>query len=69
MKWSVWAKHPSPFSHTRSHTALRHPATPAKAHPHPHPLPAQPYIEHFADQKDQLVYLTADSENELQEVR
>ncbi len=28
----------------------------------------QPYIEHFADCKDKLVYLTADSENELQQV-
>lgn len=32
-------------------------------------LSLQPYIEHFADCKDKLVYLTADSENELQEVR
>lgn len=30
--------------------------------------PLQPYIEHFADQKEKLVYLTADSENELEEV-
>lgn len=28
----------------------------------------KPYIEHFADQKERLVYLTADSENELQEL-
>ncbi|KAI7843878.1 hypothetical protein COHA_002425 [Chlorella ohadii] len=28
----------------------------------------QPYIEHFADCKDKLVYLTADSESELQEL-
>lgn len=41
--------------------------------PHP-PLnthtcaPLQPYLEHFADSKDQLVYLTADSDNELTEV-
>lgn len=28
----------------------------------------KPYIEHFADCKDRLVYLTADSENELQEL-
>ena len=32
------------------------------------PKMPQPYIEHFADCKDKLVYLTADSESELQEV-
>lgn len=33
------------------------------------PPTLQPYIEHFAASKDKLVYLTADSSNELQEVR
>ncbi|KAL4440738.1 hypothetical protein ABPG77_000447 [Micractinium sp. CCAP 211/92] len=28
----------------------------------------KPYIEHFADQRERLVYLTADSDNELQEL-
>jgi len=29
---------------------------------------ADSYIEYFADRKDKLVYLTADSDNELEEV-